>query len=102
MPLVGTILGGWGTPILAQETSAPVAVAVDTQPAPPPAPQPPGTPGTTRSTSVPGARARRPPPPPDAAASAGGAPPDLGARRRAPRAGDGHFLFEPGAGSELQ
>jgi outer membrane protein insertion porin family len=58
--LVGTILGSWATPILAQETAAPAAVPVDTQPAPAPAPQPPVTPGTIRSIAVRGAERLEP------------------------------------------
>jgi len=57
--LVGTILGGWAVPVLAQEASAPVAVPVDTQP-PPPAPVQAVTPGTIRSISVRGAERLEP------------------------------------------
>ena len=73
--LVGTILGGWATPILAQEASSP-AVATDQQEAPaapqqaPAEPQPapsvapqqvrPVTPGTVRSISVRGAERLEP------------------------------------------
>ena len=32
--LVGTILGGWAAPVLAQDVSAPTPVPVDTQPVP--------------------------------------------------------------------
>jgi outer membrane protein insertion porin family len=58
--LVGTILGGWATPVLAQDATAP-AVPVDLQ-APPPAPAPVVgvTPGTIRSISVRGAERLEP------------------------------------------
>jgi outer membrane protein insertion porin family len=59
--LAGTILGGWATPVLAQEaaTAAPAA-EVQTAPAPaPPAPAP-ATPGTIRSISVRGAERLEP------------------------------------------
>src|SRR5829696_6024400 len=58
--LVGTILGGWTAPVLAQDVSAPAPVAVDMQPAPPPAPVQAVTPGTIRSMSVRGAERLEP------------------------------------------
>ncbi len=58
--LVGTILGGWSAPILAQEVSAPAPVPVDMQPAPAPAPTLNVTPGTIRSISVRGAERLEP------------------------------------------
>ena len=58
--LVGTILGGWAAPVLAQEASSPVAVPVDMQTAPPPAPVQAVTPGTIRSISVRGAERLEP------------------------------------------
>ena len=58
--LVGTILGGWSAPILAQEVSAPAPVPVDMQPAPAPAPTVNVTPGTIRSISVRGAERLEP------------------------------------------
>jgi outer membrane protein insertion porin family len=58
--LVGTILGGWAAPVLAQDVSSPAPVAVDMQPAPPPAPVQAVTPGTIRSISVRGAERLEP------------------------------------------
>jgi outer membrane protein insertion porin family len=58
--LVGTILGGWATPVFAQEVSAPAPVPVDMQPAPAPAPVQSVTPGTIRSISVRGAERLEP------------------------------------------
>jgi outer membrane protein insertion porin family len=64
--LVGTILGGWATPVLAQDTSAPAAPATEAQPAPvaaQPAPvtaPPATTPGTIRSITVRGAERLEP------------------------------------------
>lgn len=58
--LVGTILGGWAAPLLAQEVSAPTPVPVDLQPAPPPAPTVGVTPGTIRSILVRGAERLEP------------------------------------------
>ena len=58
--LVGTILGGWATPVLAQDASAPAPVPVDMQAPPPPAPVQAVTPGTIRSMSVRGAERLEP------------------------------------------
>ena len=58
--LVGTILGGWATPVLAQDTSTATAVPVDTSPVPPPAPLAPVEPGTIRSIAVRGAERLEP------------------------------------------
>ena len=58
--LMGTILGGWSAPLLAQEVSAPAPVPVDMQPAPAPAPMVGVTPGTIRSISVRGAERLEP------------------------------------------
>jgi len=70
--LVGTILGGWGAPLLAQEASPPAAPPAQAQPAPAPtappaqaqpAPAPtapPATQGTIRSISVRGAERLEP------------------------------------------
>ena len=58
--LVGTILGGWTTPVLAQDTSTATAVPVDTSPVPPPAPLAPVEPGTIRSIAVRGAERLEP------------------------------------------
>ena len=53
--LVGTILGGWSAPLMAQETAAPAPAVA--QPAPT---APPSTPGTIRSISVRGAERLEP------------------------------------------
>ena len=58
--LVGTILGGWAAPVLAQDVSAPASVPVNMQPPPPPAPIQAVTPGTIRSISVRGAERLEP------------------------------------------
>ena len=55
--LVGTILGGWSAPLLAQEATAPAPASVVAQPAPV---APPATPGTIRSISVRGAERLEP------------------------------------------
>src|SRR4051812_14447039 len=55
--LVGTILGGWGAPLMAQETVAPVPAPAVAQPAPA---APPATPGTIRSIAVRGAERLEP------------------------------------------
>ena len=59
MFLVGTILGGWATPLLAQEASPPATPPAETQPAPV-APAQSVTPGTIRSISVRGAERLEP------------------------------------------
>ena len=60
--LAGTILGGWATPVLAQETSVPAPPAAEVQPAPATATPPvaPATPGSIRSISVRGAERLEP------------------------------------------
>ena len=59
--LVGTILGGWAVPAMAQDASSAPAVPVDLQaPDPAPAPMTAVTPGTIRSISVRGAERLEP------------------------------------------
>jgi outer membrane protein insertion porin family len=57
--LVGTILGGWSAPLLAQEAVQPAPAPIGAQPAPAPA-QPAPTAGTIRSISVRGAERLEP------------------------------------------
>ena len=57
--LVGTILSGWSSPLLAQEASPPATPPAETQPAPAPV-APAVTPGTIRSISVRGAERLEP------------------------------------------
>ena len=58
--LVGTILGGWATPVLAQDVSAPARRAGRHAAGPAPRRSRPVTPGTIRSISVRGAQRLEP------------------------------------------
>ncbi len=58
--LVGTILGGWATPVLAQETTAPAEQPLAAQPAPAPVAPPAVTAGTIRSIRVVGSERLEP------------------------------------------